>query len=450
MGSFLTGATGTGNSFSAQSAPIHQQNFQQGLSDSTTQFNRAFQGQNEFGTLLQNQMQGIGPNPAQLQFNKNTQDAIKQNAGFIASQKGINPALAARMAADNAANMSQGAAGQSAMMQAQQQLGAQNSYGQLLGQQAGESLGMNQNLQQSQASQNNAIVGNTSQMNQANGAVSAQNAQQSANLFGQAAGGLAAGAMSFLNKGGQVPTQGDLKRAMQANHAPVQHFDYGGPVLNVSGMPTNYGNFGQSPQQAQNSFSSGMNLGNALVNAFSGGNKGISDDQAQESYLDADRQLGVSGVDNKEEMLPATGTMAMPAEGTQFAAQGGLIHTAETIAPYAIAFLNKGGRVPMHVGAIYYPEKYCNGGGVGMLANQGGGVPGKANVPGKNTPKNDTVPAMLSPGEIVIPLSVVNSDDPAKNAAKFVAEKLREKSAKGNENGDFKEALKKAIGSRKS
>lgn len=46
------------------------------------------------------------------------------------------------------------------------------------------------------------------------------------------------------------------------------------------------------------------------------------------------------------------------------------------------------------------------GGALGNMFNQGGVVPGKANVPGDH-PANDTVPAMLSPGEVVIPRTAV-------------------------------------------
>jgi hypothetical protein len=49
----------------------------------------------------------------------------------------------------------------------------------------------------------------------------------------------------------------------------------------------------------------------------------------------------------------------------------------------------------------------------------GGYVPGHDKVQSDNI-KNDTVPAMLSPGEAVIPLHIMNSNDPAKNAARFV------------------------------
>jgi hypothetical protein len=58
-----------------------------------------------------------------------------------------------------------------------------------------------------------------------------------------------------------------------------------------------------------------------------------------------------------------------------------------------------------------------------MNMKVGGKVPGKAKVDGDSS-KNDTVPAMLSPGEIVIPRSKVK--DPEKAKA-FVEAILRKK-----------------------
>lgn len=49
----------------------------------------------------------------------------------------------------------------------------------------------------------------------------------------------------------------------------------------------------------------------------------------------------------------------------------------------------------------------------------GGPIPGSAPVAG-DSPSNDTVPAMLSPGEIVIPRSVAQSEDAPERAAEFV------------------------------
>jgi hypothetical protein len=55
----------------------------------------------------------------------------------------------------------------------------------------------------------------------------------------------------------------------------------------------------------------------------------------------------------------------------------------------------KGGEIPC----------LCGG---GMCMKHGGAVPGKANVPG-DSPKNDTVHAQLSPGEYVVPRSIVQN-----------------------------------------
>lgn len=64
---------------------------------------------------------------------------------------------------------------------------------------------------------------------------------------------------------------------------------------------------------------------------------------------------------------------------------------------------------------------HSKGGQINMLS--GGDVPGKAKVSGDST-KNDTVPAMLSPGEVVIPRS--SASDPEK-AKEFVDHIMKDK-----------------------
>jgi hypothetical protein len=60
---------------------------------------------------------------------------------------------------------------------------------------------------------------------------------------------------------------------------------------------------------------------------------------------------------------------------------------------------------------------FASGGVMNFLG--GGGVPGTPAYSG-NDARNDTVPAMLSPGEVVLPNSVTQSDDAAERAAAFV------------------------------
>lgn len=140
---------------------------------------------------LQQQAAGAGPNPAQQALAQATGRNIAQQTGMIASQKGINPALAQRQAAQNAAMASQQAAGQGALMQAQQQLAAQ------------------QQLQQALQSQGQiGLYG--AQLNQP---AQAQRAKAAQDIQGGLLSGLGAAASAFAPKvatasqGGYVPGQ---------------------------------------------------------------------------------------------------------------------------------------------------------------------------------------------------------------------------------------------------
>lgn len=62
--------------------------------------------------------------------------------------------------------------------------------------------------------------------------------------------------------------------------------------------------------------------------------------------------------------------------------------------------------------------------------SKGGHVSGKAAVKG-NSYANDTVKARLSPGEVVIPKSVMESEDPIANAAKFVGAIMAKSGSRG-------------------
>lgn len=144
------------------------------------------------------QSQGQGPNPAQMMLNQATQQNNQQNAGFIASQKGINPAMAARMAAQNAAQSNQTAAGQGALMGAQQQLAAQNQMQGLTGQ-----------MQQANLAQEGLGFGNINATRQAEASEFGAQQQANSNMLGGilgGIGGLATGIGSFVKKaeGGEI------------------------------------------------------------------------------------------------------------------------------------------------------------------------------------------------------------------------------------------------------
>lgn len=201
MGSIISGILGTNNDFKADTGG---QNFGNAIAQQQQALGNAQAGQMSLAQALQQQSAGVGANPAQNMLNQATDKNIKQNAGMIASQKSINPALAQRLIAQNAAQASQEAAGQGALMGAQQQLSAQNQLGNVYGQMGGlanQAQGISQ-----------GALGNT---NAVNAGVAAGNQKTNAGIMGGLIGG--AGAMMGLPTGkydggkidGQAPVQGD-------------------------------------------------------------------------------------------------------------------------------------------------------------------------------------------------------------------------------------------------
>ena len=73
----------------------------------------------------------------------------------------------------------------------------------------------------------------------------------------------------------------------------------------------------------------------------------------------------------------------------------------------------------------------ARGGNVHGRLKRGGRVPGKPKVGGaKDDYSNDTVKALLTPGEIVLPRSVTKGKDPVRDSAKFVADVLSKRKNK--------------------
>jgi hypothetical protein len=162
------------------------------------------QNQNSLAQALQAQMAGQGPNPAQTQFMANQQANIANAQGLIASQRGLNPALAARMGVNAASNANQQAALGSALMQQQQQLNATNSLGGLYGQMQSGNLGSQQIFNQANMGQQSL-----------NQQVAGQNAQIRGQITGgliqgaAGAGAAAAGAAHGALVGGKANVPGD-------------------------------------------------------------------------------------------------------------------------------------------------------------------------------------------------------------------------------------------------
>lgn len=387
------------------------------------QLANALGAQNGIGnqSSVYNQLQGVangtGPNPATAQLAQATSANTANQAALMAGQRGVgaNVGLLARQAAQQGAANQQNAIGQAATLQAQQQLGALGQLGGLATQQVAQQQNavsaLNSGAQNEQSQilggiqgQNNAIVSNQSNINNANSGLAQTNANNAAKFTG--------GELNSI--GGAVNTL--LSGAPKAYGGLVEKFADGG-------VPT------AIPDVSQVNDGSG------------GGSSGSS--SAMSSLLP---------------LLLA-------------AANGGIVNPKVAQVPAAERF--SGALAPhiQHIAEIYHPQKFAGGGKVNSLVSpgevylspekakevardgknplkEGKKVPGEPKVKG-NSYANDVVPAKLQEGGVVIPNSIMQSSDPAGNAAAFV-KKLVEKSAGQKEQGDFKDAVKKAIASRKA
>lgn len=356
MGSFLGNALGvtnknTGsNPYAAQALPQLEQNSQQ-----------IYGQQQALANALQKQAAGEGPNPAQIQFEMNQQQNLANAQGLLAGQRGLNPALAAKLGSNMAAEGGQNAAAQSALMQAQQQLAAQQNLGNLLGQMQSGNLGSQQAWNQANLGAQN-ITANAAQGNQG----------VNSGLVGGVLGGLS----SFAGLAGGGKYEGGM----------IKGYDSGG-IVDPGSMPSSIlGN--QIAQLNAPNMEAGKILEKSVSGMFPKPPSGSS------FPLGSNTAAGSS---------PMAGGAADAAETSS--GMGSLMAAAP-----AIALVNKGGMMGEYL--------------------SGGTVPGKATVHG-DSPKNDKVPAMLSPGEAVLPRSVMNSKDAPSAAAKFVRALLvREKLGK--------------------
>lgn len=177
IGSMFSNSNGAG--FQAQGASGQQL---------TDQYNA---GQSNLASAAQgyNTLATQGSPLAQQQLAANNAQGIQQASGLVSSQKGLNPALATRMAGQNAGQAMNQGANQAAQLQSQLQLQGLQGLATTGSQQSGLA---NQNI---------------SGQNQVNAGIAAGNQANQAKLFGGALNGGAAAA--GLAHGGMVPHYDD-------------------------------------------------------------------------------------------------------------------------------------------------------------------------------------------------------------------------------------------------
>ena len=133
--------------FNAQAATFNQPTINTAQSDAASQQLAGVTGQQQaFANQLQQQSQGQGPSLAAQQMKQMQDRNIQQSMAMAASQRGVNPMMANRNAMMLNANNAQNIAGQTAQARIQEQLNAQNMYGQQLGTMQSAGLQNQQNL----------------------------------------------------------------------------------------------------------------------------------------------------------------------------------------------------------------------------------------------------------------------------------------------------------------
>lgn len=324
---------------------------------------------------VEGQEQNLATNGSALAKNQLTQATgqnIQNASGMVSSQKGLNPALAARQASQNATSANQSAANQSAQLQAQTQMQGLNAL-------SGTNLGQQSVYQGALANQNNAqaTIAAGNQANQAS-----------------ALGGLTPSAGSILSAladGGTVGEDGTLPPAPTGDDA-----QFSNPTPMAALTPS------AGPQSAAGQFFANMTSGLGAGSSKAAGYAGNS------TYGQGQKGQGTGG-------------------GSSDGGGGGA---------GLLALLAKGGKAPGKVPALVSPgERYLPPAeakkvveGKKSAMSAGEKIPGKPKVGGaKNSYANDTVPKTLQEGGIVIPRSVTQAPDAQSQAHKFVAAHFAQK-----------------------
>lgn len=475
--------------------------------------------QGNLAQALQAQANGAGPSLAQSQLTTATQQNAAAAAGQAASMRGVNPALAARMAGQNQATAGQAAAGQSAQMRAQDQLNAQSALSQALQAQRSGDLSQAQNassllgsagalqntqnanniqnltdaqkLQLEQNQGNQQAIGSAQSLNQQTSTQNSNLAQGfSNNVYNWVAGGVNAAA----NVGGKIATGSknstpddspagpeDASGSTIGDNTTVTPVDSGGsynytpPTFNAHGgliqalMARRYADGGQvAPDLTLDSVRLNQSLPGSPITDPSASSATVAPAASANSgpatiaNIDSKSGLPAAGTqafDTATSMIPIIGPLiplarkgiqSVQYNNNQAAEQAALasghdannpndpmyydrLRQTQTYGqPFDLwadnAIADTGSAIGGAANSVgdWFKKTFATGGSVGghpslgAALRAGGSVPGKAAVRGDSY-SNDTVPAVLSPGEIVLPRSVTQSKDPAKHAAAFVA-----------------------------
>lgn len=256
----------------AQAAGIDLGQMQQAQMDPTQQAQFRGDQQSLVQALQARAMGQGGPSQAEMQMRQGMGDIARQQRAAAAGARGMSPALAQKMAAQNIAQAQQGMVGQTGMLRAQEQAQAQQSLGSVLSGARGQDIGMTQLGQQ-------GSMFNAGQFNQALG----QNAgfQQQAGLANQQAALQAQGqqdAMQQFFMGNQL--------GIDANQfAATQGYEQMRSSNENAEMATNAGIADGNANRGQRAFG-------GVVGAAGSALGGVLSDERQKTNVDRGNKVG--------------------------------------------------------------------------------------------------------------------------------------------------------------
>lgn len=453
MGTAMGQQTGLNSALAGAGGVGAQQNAIAGLQN-------VLAGQQGTADMYRNLAQGTGPNPAQAALNQSTGQNVANQAALMAGQRGAgaNVGLLARQAAQQGANTQQQAVGQAATLQANQQIAGMQGLG----------------AQQAAMGQTNQLMGGLG------AGLVGQTQAGIGQLYGQGAG-----AVNQMQTGiGQLSGQGQAAVNQQAGllnaNAGIAQNQVGN-LINATGQNIQ-GNIGNAGQQMNSMGGYNTNLVNQQGNINSA-NAGIAQTgmKGQQDLIGGVLQgLGAGAAsaggppaaarggyvgmaeggdpmqpypapDGNGPLLAAPaalpGPVTTPPPGPQssfgqFLAGGS---TANYLAQQPVDTANKKDPEPLpDTGDSKLRKGAASFTRAAMMASKGGAVehdmrsggnvkasaPAEKAVAAGNSYKNDKIKALLSEGEVVLPRTVMESKDPTRSAADFVAKVLAKRGKK--------------------
>ncbi len=436
------------NDFQAQQAPLSEGNYSGGVGRSLADDEEARRQQAAYAEALRIQAQGGGPSLAQDALKNNVQAINAQARSAIGSARGVSPGLQSQMILQQQAAANQNAAGQAATLRLQEQMRAREMQGAALGTMRGQDQGLLGTAGGLQNSQNANRISNQMQANQINAGIAAQNTDTNKAIVGNLAGAAGKG-LALLAHGGMVEPMGYADGGDVAIRAPFNMDD--GPMRMAPHMmavdqvppspvpavvapasapataqdPSFWQRFAtalRSQPQAQQPGAAPATkptrtqvFGDMLSTLGSGlGGQHMADggpvvrrlqpNTANWTQEEKDRLYRQNIEETNRLTRERAAAEARQADEETYKDDG---------------FRSRHGRDPIKVGGL----RFADGGqaeGAEQDAPRYAAALAAAHTP-VNNPAHDVVPAMLSPGEVVLPREVVNGPHPEDRAAAFVA-----------------------------